>query len=155
MSLTLFGAQECRLDSKGRVMLPATFREQLGDVIGQGFVLKRSMARKCVEIYPKPEWERMMKGLGKLNRFNRKHNDFIRVFMAGVRMVELDNAGRLQIPRDLTVFAGLESDLMLASTAGIIEIWSRDRYEATLSEFSEEELGKLAEEVFGDIDFNE
>lgn len=155
MSITLEGSMECRLDSKGRVLFPAVFKEQLAAVIDNGFVLKRSMQRKCIELYPSPEWAKMKKGLSKLNRFNRKHNDFIRIFMAGVRQVSLDGTGRLQIPKDLTNYAGLEGDIVLASTAGIIEIWNKSKYEAALGEYKEEEIGTLAEEVFGEMDFNE
>lgn len=155
MSITLEGSIECRLDSKGRVLFPAVFREQLSSVIDNGFVLKRSMQRKCVELYPSPEWAKMKKGLSKLNRFNKKQNDFIRIFMAGVRQVSLDSAGRLQIPKDLTTFAGLGSDIVMASTAGIIEIWNKSMYEATLDEYTDDDQGNLAEEVFGVMDLNE
>lgn len=153
MSLNLIGAYDCRLDAKGRVMIPVTLKSQLQPVLSRGLILKRSVFRKCIEVYPMPEWEKIMKGISKLNRFNRKHNDFIRIFMAGVRQVELDGTGRLQIPKDLAVFAGLSNDIVVATTAEVIEIWDKELYEATLTEYTD--IGDLAEEVLGGIDFNE
>lgn len=153
MSLNLIGAHDCRLDVKGRVMIPATLKAQLQPVLSRGLIVKRSVFRKCIEVYPMPEWEKIMKGISKLNRFNRKHNDFIRIFMAGVRQVELDGSGRLQIPKDLAVFAGLRNDIVVATTAEVIEIWDKELYESTLTEYTD--IGDLAEEVLGGIDFNE
>ena len=68
-----------------------------------GFVIKKSVFYKCLELYPKAEWEKEMAGIDKLNRFVKKNNDFIRAFTAGVKMVEIDATGRLLIPKDLVL----------------------------------------------------
>ena len=57
------------------------------------------------------EWNLMMQKINKLNRFVKKNNDFIRRFTAGVKVVEIDNLGRLLIPKDLVVFAQISKDI--------------------------------------------
>lgn len=74
--------------------------------------------------------------------------------MAGVREVELDNTNRLQIPRDLAVFASISKDVVLASALNMIEIWDKEKYEASISE-SLADFSQLAEEVMGQINESE
>jgi len=71
--------------------------------------------------------------------------------MAGVKIVELDNAGRLLIPKDLFNFATISKDIVMASVVNKIEIWDKDEYEKAVS-YDPEEFANLAEEVMGDND---
>ena len=96
------------------------------------------------------EWEKMMSKLNKLNRFVKKNNDFIRAFTAGVRVVEMDAAGRVLIPKDLAVFGGIEGEVVLSSAVNIVEIWNKERYEASVN-VSDEDFASLAEDVMGNI----
>lgn len=150
----LIGVHDCKADAKGRVLFPIALRNQLPDIMDQGFVIKRSIFQQCLELYPRPEWELVSRDVNRLNRFVKKNNDFIRVFMAGVREVFLDGTGRLLIPRDLVNFAGIKSDIVLASAVNIIEIWDKDKYEAAISA-SMQDFSSLAEEVMGSISPNE
>lgn len=152
--LNLIGTYECRADSKGRVMVPAPLKKQLAPCLADGFVLKRAVFQACLEVYPMSEWTVLMEKMSRLNRFNRKNNDFIRRFTAGVRIVELDSAGRLLIPKDLMVFAGLSKDLVLSSAINIIEIWDKDRYEQSIDDTADD-FASLAEEVMGDLNFGD
>ena len=103
--LNLIGTYECKADIKGRVMVPATLKKQLAPVAVSGFVIKRAVFQPCLELYPMEEWQLLMQKMGKLNRFKRINNDFIRRFTAGVKTVEMDAAGRLLIPKNLSSFA--------------------------------------------------
>jgi MraZ protein len=129
-------------------MLPSALKSQLEQVLTEGFILKRSIFQPCLELYPRQEWNESVKGVNKLNRFVKKNNDFIRIFMAGVREVEADNTGRILIPEDLAAFAGIGKDIVLASAINIIEIWDKEKYEASVSAHIED-FSKLAEEVMG------
>jgi MraZ protein len=149
--LNIIGSYECRVDAKGRLMFPVAFKEQLSEVVGQGFVIKRSIFRNCLELYPVPEWNAESARISKLNRFRKKNVDFIRKFMAGVKTVELDAAGRLLIPKDLFNFAGISKDVVLASVVNKIEVWDKEEYEKAVS-YDPEEFANLAEEVMGDTD---
>ena len=142
---------ECKADSKGRVMLPGGLKKELTPVLNDGFVIKKSVFYKCLELYPRAEWEKEMAGIDKLNRFVKKNVDFIRRFMAGVKPVELDNNGRLLIPKDLMGFAGISKDLVLTSQINKIEIWDKTSYEAVVGDDSID-FGTLAEDVMGDIE---
>ncbi len=145
---TLIGMYECKIDAKGRLMLPAGLKKQLAAEIQEGFVLKRSVFNSCLELHTMNEWNGLMTEVNKLNRFMKKNNDFIRMFTAGVRMVDADSTSRLQIPKDLINFAGIKKQLVLASVGNIIEIWDKEKYENTVND-SSIDFGSLAEEVMG------
>lgn len=152
--IEIIGVHDCKVDSKGRLMLPSALKGQLDAIISEGFILKRSIFQPCLELYPRSEWNRSVKGVNKLNRFVKKNNDFIRVFMAGVREVEPDNTGRLLIPKDLALFASISKDIVLASALNMIEIWDKDKYEASIKE-SLTDFSQLAEDVMGQINETE
>ena len=147
---TIVGAYECKVDSKGRLMVPAPLKKQLMDSLNDGFVLKRSVFQQCLELYPMAEWNLMMQKINKLNRFVKKNNDFIRRFTAGVKVVEIDATGRLLIPKDLVVFAHVDKDVVLSSAVNIIEIWDKDLYEKSISG-DDIDFADLAEDVMGNL----
>ncbi|WP_339699401.1 division/cell wall cluster transcriptional repressor MraZ [uncultured Marixanthomonas sp.] len=148
--LNLIGTYECKADSKGRVMMPSALKKQLAPVTPSGFVVKRAVFQPCLELYPMDEWNELMAKMGRLNRFNRKNNDFIRRFTAGVKTVELDATGRLLIPKDLMSFAGLSKELVLSSAINIVEIWDKEKYEQAINDAASD-FADLAEEVMGDV----
>ncbi len=130
--------------------MPAPFKKQLAASLQQGFVLKRSVFQPCLELYPMSEWNLMMQKINKLNRFVKKNNDFIRRFTAGVKVVEIDNLGRLLVPKDLTSFAHISKDIVLSSAVNIIEIWDKEMYEKAIDE-SVVDFADLAEDVMGNL----
>lgn len=147
---TIIGTYECKVDAKGRVLLPAPLKKQLTESLNDGFVLKRSVFQPCLELYPMAEWNLMMQKINKLNRFVKKNNDFIRRFTAGVKVVEIDNLGRLLIPKDLVAFGNISKDLVLSSAVNIVEIWDKDLYEKSISG-DDVDFADLAEDVMGNI----
>lgn len=147
----LIGTYECKVDAKGRLMLPAAIKKQLLPVLQNGFVLKRAVFQPCLELYPMTEWEVLMEKVNKLNRFKKKNNDFIRRFTAGLKQVEVDAAGRLLIPKDLVAFSGITKDIVVASAINIIEIWDKDKYEKAIDDATGD-FADLAEEVMGQDD---
>ena len=147
--LHLIGTFECKADSKGRIMIPANLKKQLAPVSSAGFVIKRAVFQPCLELYPMEEWNQLMDKMKRLNRFNRRNNDFIRRFSAGVRTVEMDTTGRLLIPRDLLSFAGMEKEIVISSAINIVEIWDKDKYEQAIDDAAED-FADLAEQVMGD-----
>ena len=150
----LIGTYEVKADAKGRLMLPAVLKKQLAPVVQSGFVLKRAVFQPCLELYPMPEWEKLMKKVNKLNRFNKKNDAFIRRFTAGVKIIEVDTAGRLLIPKDLLAFSGITKKTVLASAVNIVEIWDKDRYEKAIDDAALD-FADLAEEVMGQDDGND
>lgn len=147
--VNLIGTYECKVDAKGRLMLPSSLRKQLLPLLKKGFVLKRAVFQPCLELYPMEEWNVLMAKVNKLNRFNKKNNDFIRRFTAGVKVIEVDASGRLLIPKDLLGFSKINKEVVLSSAINIVEIWDKDRYEAAIDSATID-FAELAEEVMGD-----
>ncbi|QDP85385.1 division/cell wall cluster transcriptional repressor MraZ [Chryseobacterium sp. SNU WT5] len=148
------GTYECRIDDKGRLKLPSSLVKQMENFGDDSFIVKRAVFQSCLEVYPMRGWEHLMKKLNTLNRFIKKNADFIRMFTAGVKIVEPDNAGRLQISKDLTQYANLRKEIVITSAGDLFEIWDKDTYEKVIAT-SEEDFAKLAEEVMGNISFDE
>ncbi|MGC1203350.1 MAG: division/cell wall cluster transcriptional repressor MraZ [Flavobacteriaceae bacterium] len=147
----LTGTYECKVDAKGRLMMPAAIKKQLASVLQDGFVLRRSVFQKCLELYPMSEWQALMQKMNTLNKFKKKNNDFIRRFTAGAKIVEVDINGRLLVPKDLTVFANISKNIVVASAINIIEIWDKDLYEQAIDDAAID-FADLAEEVMGQDD---
>ncbi len=131
-------------------MIPVALKKQLSASLQDGFVLKRSVFQPCLELYPMSEWNLMMNKINKLNRFVKKNNDFIRRFTAGVKIVEVDDLGRLLVPKDLVSFANLSKDIVLSSAVNIVEVWDKDAYEKSISG-EDVDFADLAEDVMGNI----
>ena len=151
--INIIGTYECKADTKGRVMFPAALKRQLQKIIDEGFVIKRSVFNQCLEIHPMNEWNEIVGQVNQLNRFVKKNNDFIRSYMAGLKVVEADSSGRFLIPKDLLVFASLKKEIVLSSSVNMIEIWDKQRYESSVSE-TLKDFGDLAEDVMGDEPVN-
>jgi len=145
---SVLGVYECSMDAKGRVLLPAGLKRQLDSAAHEGFVLKRSVFSPCLELHTMEQWRGMSEKIGKLNRFVKKNADFVRLFHAGGKMVELDGSGRILIAKDLAAFARLERELVFSGTPLGVEIWSRSAYEAAVNP-SDLDFAQLAEEVMG------
>lgn len=153
--IPLQGEHICRVDAKGRFLLPAAFKSQLADAINQGFVVKRSIFSPCLELYPKSNWDELnRKIISKLNRFVKKHNDFIRAYNAGLKELEIDGSGRVLVPRDLAIVAGLSGDIVVAAKMDCIEIWDKARYDESVAA-TQADISDLAEEILGNINLNE
>ena len=144
----LIGTYECKIDVKGRLLIPSAFKKQLAPVIAKGFVLKRAVFQNCLELYPLEQWEELIKKVNSLNRFKKKNNDFIRRFTAGVKFIELDSNGRLLIPRDLIEFSNINREVTLSTSVNIIEIWDKSSYEKAIAD-SRDDFAQLAEDVMG------
>ncbi len=134
-------------------MIPTSLKKQLGDLT-KGFVIKRSVFQPCLELYTMEEWNKVMAKVNKLNRFVKKNNDFIRAFTAGVKLLEIDNTGRLLIPKDLVIFSKIDKDVVLSSAVNIIEIWDKSQYEKAL-ESAMVDFSDLAEQVMGNLNEDE
>ena len=151
--INLIGTYECTVDNKGRIMLPAQLKKQLDGVISNPFIIKRSVFQNSLELFPFNEWKLMMDKINKLNRFVKKNNDFIRMYTAGVKSVELDSNGRILIPKNLLTISKLKKHVVLCSSINIIEIWDKDEYEKNIND-PKVDFVKLTEDVMGNDNEN-
>ena len=148
MSAHLIGVYECKIDAKSRLMLPKAFKRQLSTALDDSFILKRSVFHNCLELFPMDQWNKVVMDINQLNRFVKKNNDFIRMFTAGVKLLSLDATGRLLIPKDLQSYAGIKKEIVLSSSANMIEIWDKQSYELIINNEAID-FATLAEDVMG------
>lgn len=151
--MELFGTFDVKIDNKGRILLPSSLRKQIHDYLPEGFILKKNVFENCIDVYPMPVWRKIMEKINELNKYVRINNDFIRLFMSGVRMVEVDDAGRLLIPKDLLVWCNIEHDVVLVSLIDKFEIWNKTHYESYIQE-RQKDFNQIAEKVMGQIKIN-
>lgn len=143
----LIGEFDCKLDAKGRLMVPVLLKKQLVDVEREGLVVNRGFERNLV-IYPKKVWDETIAELSKLNMFERKNRDFVRSFQRGAMPLTLDAAGRVLLPKSLAEYAGISGELVLACQLDKIEVWDKKAYEGLFDDVPEN-FAALAEEVMG------
>ena len=148
--INILGTYECKADSKGRIMLPSALKKQMAPFINDGFVVKRSVFNKCLEIHPMSEWKKIVGEVNKLNRFVKKNNDFIRSYMSGLKIIYVDSVSRLLVPKDLIAFASLDKEIVLSSSVNVVEVWDKMLYEESVAN-SLENFGNLTEEVMGGL----
>ncbi len=148
MNTHLIGVYECKLDAKSRLMLPKAFKKQLSSSLDEAFILKRSVFHNCLELFPMDQWNKVVMDINQLNRFVKKNNDFIRMFTAGVKLVQLDVTGRLLLPKDLQLYAGISKEIVLSSSANMIEVWDKAGYELIINN-ENIDFAQLAEDVMG------
>jgi len=143
------GEYECKLDAKGRMVLPAALKRQMPDVEREGLVVNRGLENHLV-IYTRKEWNKIMDELSRLNQFERKSREFIRKFMRGASELTLDTAGRVLIPKPLQVYADISAEVVLACQFNKIEVWSKAKYDEQW-ENEGDDFAILAEEVMGNL----
>ncbi len=141
------GEFECKLDTKGRLMIPAGLRKQMPDAEKDGLVINRGFEKHLV-VYSRKEWDKIMEDLSKLNQYEKKTRDFIRYFTRGATELSLDAAGRVLLPKSLLEYAGIAADAVLSSQFNKIEVWAKDAYDAQMDN-EPENFANLAEEVMG------
>lgn len=130
------GRFEYTIDPKGRVNIPAPFREQLQNSGQESFVITNN--DKCIYAYPVDDWARIEEVLATVSSLDRKRNTFLRFFIGGAVEVVPDKQGRILIPPSLRAYAGLEKDVVITGMPNRFEIWSRERWTETISRFEKE-----------------
>lgn len=111
------------VDTKGRLIIPSKFREQLGDE----FIVTKGLDG-CLFVFPQNEWEIFEEKLRTLPLTQKGARQFTRFFVAGATPCELDKQGRILLPATLREFAGLDKDVVLAGMLNRIEIWSKAKW---------------------------
>lgn len=127
------------VDAKGRLIIPAKFRESLGEE----FVVTKGLDG-CLFIYSEEEWKNIEETFRNTPLTTKDARKFSRFFFAGAANCELDKQGRILIPANLREFAGLEKDVVLAGVFNKIEIWSKERW---MDEGNYDDMDEVAERM--------
>lgn len=141
------GEFDCKLDAKGRMMVPSSLKKQLPEAERKGLVINRGFEKHLV-IYTKKEWDTITEELSKLNAYEKKSRDFIRYFTRGATELSLDSANRILLPKALMEYAGIITEVVLSCVLNKIEVWAKDAYDSQLDS-EPENFANLAEEVMG------
>ena len=128
MATSLTGEYDCKLDPKGRLVLPAKVKAALPDAYANQLVLVRGL-EPCLVLYPRAAWDVIQAKVMALDEFNEEYRQFQRNFMRGMTDVELDSIGRFLLPSTMRRYAGLEKDAIIVGIGNRCEIWNPDRYD--------------------------
>ncbi|MBJ6145117.1 division/cell wall cluster transcriptional repressor MraZ [Hymenobacter sp. BT559] len=143
MSLSLTGEYDCKLDPKGRLVLPAKVKAALPDAYANQLVLVRGL-EPCLVLYPRSAWDVIQARVMALDEFNEEYRQFQRNFLRGVTEVELDNIGRFLLPGSMRRYAGLEKEAIIVGLGNRCELWDPTRYDDYLIK-DPGEFSKLAQ----------
>lgn len=131
------------IDNKGRMIVPAKFREKLGE----SFILTRGLDQ-CLFVYPQEEWNILEEKLKTLPLTKKDARAFTRFFFSGATECEVDKQGRINISTPLINYAKLEKDCVVVGVTNRLEIWSKDIWEQYVLE-AEDSFSELAENMIG------
>ncbi len=125
----LIGEFEHSLDAKGRLIMPAKIREDIGDK----FIITKGLDG-CLFGFSKKEWDNFEEKLKTLPLTNKNARDFVRFFLSGATECEVDKQGRFLIAGNLREYASLEKDAVITGVGTRIEIWNKDKWKVYNSE---------------------
>ncbi len=146
--LFITGEYECKLDAKGRLVLPSKLKASLPDASGSELFLVKGF-EPCLLLYPQIEYKKIFSRIAGLNEFNVEYRKLQRNLFRGSTQVELDSSGRFLIPKMMLTFAGLARESVLVGMGNRMEIWDPAKYEEYLIK-DPEELSRLAEKYLNE-----
>lgn len=147
INMSFIGDYICKLDQKGRFILPAGFRKHLSAEETR-LVVKRDIYENCLVIYSEKEWNRQVETIReKINPYNKDHARFLRTFYRSASELTIDGNGRVLLPKRLLEQVGIEKSIVLIGVDDKIEVWSEDTYENGSCE--EQEFEDLASSILG------
>jgi MraZ protein len=139
---------ECKLDAKGRLVLPSKFKSNLPEASGNELMIKRGF-EPCLVIYSMIEYKKIFSKIAGLNEFNEEYRNFQRNFFRGTIQAELDNMGRFLVPKPLIKYAQLEKEVIMVGLGNRIEVWNAKMYEDYLLK-DPSELSALAQKYLNE-----
>ena len=128
---------DCKLDAKGRMVLPAKIKSSLPESNGKELVIRRGF-EPCLVLYPMVEYKKIFSRIAGLNEFNEEYRKLQRNFFRGNAVVELDNNARLNIPKQMLNYAQIGREAIVVGMGNRIEIWEPSKYEEFLIDDSKE-----------------
>lgn len=149
------GEYACKLDAKGRLLLPSSFKEQLGSALEEGFVLRPGLYEQCLDMFGMDDWRRLQDRLGRMNSFRKETLIIQRRINAGARLVKVDGSGRLQIPKDLLGKCGMVKDVVISSLTDRMQIWGQEQLDKSNAEVSDDDFMRMLDENLGGVEFND
>jgi len=129
----LYGRYEHNIDAKGRIFVPAKLREKLGDTFIAAAVIDH-----CISLYSMDEWDKLQQGLA--NMPFTKARKLQRYLSSNAADVQVDSQGRINLPKHLLAYAGLEKEALIIGAGNRAEIWNPERYQEEIEQMTPEEV---------------
>ncbi|UJP04587.1 MAG: division/cell wall cluster transcriptional repressor MraZ [Nitrosomonas sp.] len=142
------GVTQLSLDAKGRLAIPAKYRNELASLCGSCLIITVDPSR-CLLIYPQPAWEPIEEELNKLPSFDLRTRNLQRLLVGNASDVEIDTVGRILIPPPLRQFAGLSKDVVLVGQGAKFELWDAAQWNLQIEEALTFKDGNLPSELSG------
>ena len=143
------GLNTINLDAKGRLAIPAKFRERLAVLCGDHMVVTIDTEERSLLIYPVNEWEEIEAKITSLPTFDPRARRIQRLLVGHATDVEIDGSGRILLPAALREYAGLEKETVLIGQGKKLELWSKASWEGTRDEYLEQvnDESQLSEQI--------
>ena len=132
------------IDDKGRIIIPAKFREELGE----NFIITRGI-ENCLYVYSKTNWDEICNKLNSLPFTKKDARTFNRFFMSGATNVELDKQGRVNVTYPLVNYANIKKDCVIIGTGDRLEIWSQEAWNDFFNS-TKDSMSDIAENLFNE-----
>lgn len=138
----LFGGFDHKIDKKGRVFIPSTFRDELGET----FIISRGIfGKRCLCVYSKEQWAVLVEKIGTLP--STKSSTVKRFLYDGTFEVEFDTQGRILVPPTLREYAGFDSEVHIIGMDTNLEIWDIDTWNSENEQTTLEDVSAVMEEL--------
>ena len=134
---------ECRLDAKGRLVLPSRLKSVLPEASKKSIIIRKGFEPNLI-IYPLHEFQNIYTRINSLNEFSSEQRKLKRNLFSSISQVDLDSNGRFLLPKSMISHTGLEKDVILVGMGNVIELWSPDNYKKYLINDANE-FSKLAQ----------
>ncbi len=143
------GLNTINMDAKGRLAIPAKYRERLAELCDGHLVVTIDTEERSLLVYPMNEWEVIEKQIAALPSFDKRARRIQRLLIGHASDVEIDGSGRILLPAALREYAGLEKETVLIGQGKKLELWSKDAWEGTREEYLDEanDESQLSEQI--------
>ncbi|PCJ51006.1 MAG: cell division/cell wall cluster transcriptional repressor MraZ [Gammaproteobacteria bacterium] len=148
------GANSINLDAKGRIAIPAKYRERLRESCAGQIIITIDLKESCLSLFPLPHWEQLERQLQGLSNTNSVHQSIKRLLLGHACECELDKNGRVLLPAVLREHAGLDKHLLLTGMGNIFQIWDEAKwYELIRKDKEAQMMQELGPEQLPDLKF--
>ena len=134
---------ECKLDAKGRLVLPSRLKSVLPEASKKSIIIRKGFEPNLI-IYPLHEFQNIYTRINSLNEFSSEQRKLKRNLFSSISQIDLDSNGRFLLPKSMIFHTGLEKDVILVGMGNVIELWSPDNYKKYLINDAKE-FSKLAQ----------
>ena len=124
------GTYSATLDDKGRVVLPATLKKEMGNLANERLIIQKNMYKACIDVFPERFWEDRVKAFkNTLDPFDEDDDAFLQIFYENFTKVEMAPNGRISIPSEFQDYTGIKKNIRIIGMGDLIRLWDFDEYQ--------------------------